>query len=270
MRWPFLLLLVACAHAPPVRSDAALAFERFGQPVTTLDLAALERLSPRVTFRAFDPYYQREKGFVALELAPILKAAFGPDAASVDGELQLTAVDGYTVLVPLSKAFESGAHLAIADADGPWEPIGPQHANPGPFYVVWKHPEQQSLATHPRPWGLAKLALVRFEDVYAWTVPPRRSAVIDEGYRLFRAHCLRCHAINRQGGRVGPELNVPQNVTEYRPREQLVAWVKNPLTFRYGNMPAFANLSDAALDALLEYLSVMKERKHDDGASTGH
>ncbi|MBL8922184.1 MAG: cytochrome c [Myxococcaceae bacterium] len=270
MRWPWLLLLLSCAHAPRGRPDAALVFERFGQPVTTLDVAALERLTSRVTFRVADPYYQRDKGFVALELAPILRAAFGSDVANSDGELQLTAADGYTVLLPLTKAFEPGAHLAIADADGPWEPIGPQRANPGPFYLVWRGPDQQRLETHPRPWGLAKVSLVRFEDVYAWTVPPRRSAAIDDGYRLFRAHCLRCHAINRQGGRVGPELNVPQNVTEYRPREQLEAWVKNPLAFRYGNMPPFPNLTETEVDALLEYLTVMKERKHDEGSAHGH
>ncbi len=269
------LLLVACAHppstrAPPAPANASLTFERAGATVTTLDLAAMQRAAPPETWRAFDPYYRREKGWWTVDLATVLRAAFGPDIATADGELQLTAVDGYAVLLPLSQAFEGGAALAFADADGPWEAIGPQRASPGPFYLVWKGPEQTDSVTHPRPWGLARIALVKFEEAYSWTVPPRRDARIDEGYQVFRQQCVRCHAVNRQGGHVGPELNVPQNVTEYRPRAQLRAYVRNPLQFRYGNMPPFPHLSEEQLDAVLDYLAAMKDRKHDDGQSGGH
>ena len=46
---------------------------------------------------------------------------------------------------------EDGAYVAIEDLEvAGWEPIGPQHANPGPFYLVWSKPEQANLDAHPR------------------------------------------------------------------------------------------------------------------------
>lgn len=266
------LALTGCAArplAPPEISTGTLRFERPGATPVSLDVAALRTISAATSWRAFDPYYRKEKGWWAVELKPVLERVFGDALRSDELELQVTALDGYQVLLPLAQALEPGAFLAFADLDGPWEPIGPQRASPGPFYVVWRNEAQQDLTTHPRPWAVARLALVRFDDAYPKTVPPRRDAAIDEGFRLFRQQCLRCHAINREGGRVGPELNVPKNVTEYRDRELLKAWVKNPLQFRYGNMPPFAHLTENQLDAVLAYLSAMREKKLDDG-HVGH
>jgi hypothetical protein len=72
---------------------------------------------------------------------------------------------------------------------------------------------------------------------------------------------VKCHAINQQGGRVGPELNVPQNVTEYRDEAFLRAWIKNPFTFRVSAMPPSPQLSDADVTSLLRYLASMKGSK---------
>ena len=56
---------------------------------------------------------------------------------------------------------------------------------------------------------------------------------------------------------------MPQNVLEYRPEAQVRAYIRNPQTFRYGNMPAHPGLTDADLDGLIAYLSAMKDRKFD-------
>ena len=66
--------------------------------------------------------------------------------------------------------------------------------------------------------------------------------------------------------RVGPDLNVPQSIVEYRPAEQVKAYILNPTTFRYSNMPAHDYLKPADLDALVAYFTAMKDRKHDPGA----
>jgi hypothetical protein len=68
---------------------------------------------------------------------------------------------------------------------------------------------------------------------------------------------------NREGGRVGPDLNVPQSIVEYRPDAQIRAYIQNPATFRYGNMPAHPDLNNADLDHLLAYFHAMATRKHD-------
>jgi cytochrome c1 len=76
---------------------------------------------------------------------------------------------------------------------------------------------------------------------------------------------MACHAVNGEGGTVGPDLNIPQSIVEYRPDvAQLKAYIKNPATFRYGQMPSNDYLSDEDLDALVAYFRAMKDRKHDE------
>ena len=77
------------------------------------------------------------------------------------------------------------------------------------------------------------------------------------GFALFRAACITCHAINREGGRVGPDLNVPQSIVEYRPAAQIRAFIKDPHTFRYSTMPAHPRLTDADLERM--YNNLMRD-----------
>jgi mono/diheme cytochrome c family protein len=215
----------------------------------------------------FDPYYQREKRFWALPLAPLLQRAFSGIPLS-DAELVLRAEDGYTVPMEGSKLLDGTAYLALADADHPstWDRIGPQRADPGGFYLVWKGPDRADLVTYPRPWSLVRIERTRFEAVYPHVAPPpgEWTDAVKAGYSIFRGECIRCHAINREGGHVGPDLNVPQSIVEYRPVEQIKAYIKDPQTFRYGAMPAHPHLEDGDLDALVAYFRVMKTHKHDD------
>ena len=67
---------------------------------------------------------------------------------------------------------------------------------------------------------------------------------------------------------MGPELNVPQSIVEYRPEAQIREYIKNPGTFRYGAMPAHEDLSSAQLDSLIAYFRAMAQRKHDVERST--
>ncbi len=247
--------------------SAEVAFVRDGKPVRTLERAALAAAVPPETWTAFDPYYNKPKTFRAMPLAPVLALGFGAPASELEKlDFVLKARDGYAVPFPGSKLFEKGAYLAIADVDVPdWEPIGPQRANPGPFYLVWREPSQASLDSYPRPWQLATIEIAPFDVTYPHTVPRGLPADAPAmvGFRLFRTTCIACHAMNREGGRVGPDLNVPQSVVEYRPAAQIRAYIKDPRTFRYSSMPAHPAFSDGDLDALLAYFTAMKDRKHD-------
>ena len=257
-------------------AKAALTFSIEGQALRSLSRDELVAGVPPVTFTAFDPYYNKPKTFRALPLRPLLELGFaGKQVALEESHFVLRAADGYTVPIEGKRLLEGGAHLAIDDLDvsDGWQPIGPRQADPGPFYLVWSGKEQQDLETHPRPWQLVAIEISSFERTFPRTVPSGLAANSPAlaGFALFRQQCIHCHAINRQGGSVGPELNVPQSIVEYRPAEQIKAYIKNPLSFRYGNMPPHPGLTDADLDALLAYFVAMSERKQDpEGAPGGH
>jgi mono/diheme cytochrome c family protein len=259
---------------PPVERTAkaapeqpALHFVRLGAAVATFDLPALLRLTPVTDIIGEDPYYEQRKHFKALSLEPLLAAAFSePLAALRQRDFLLRARDGYAVPLPGGRLLEGGAYLAFADAEvADWAPIGPQRAHPGPFYLVWARPEQGRLATHPRPWQLASIEIVDGEQLFPHAVPRGvgHDSLAARGARLFRGRCIACHAINREGGRVGPDLNVPQSIIEYRPRAQIRAYIREPLRFRYGTMPAHPDLTEAQLDDLVEYFAVMSTQKYD-------
>ncbi len=263
------LLFVSCAHVSTGDPAARLAFSKNGKERGTFSLDQLRAQIPEETVSGFDPYYQRPKRWRALPLEPVLRVAF-QDEALKSQEFTLRALDGYTVPISGSRLLEGGAYLAFADADGPWEPIGAQHASPGPWYLVWKGTDQGELTSHPRPWALASISIEPFETVFPLVVPRSKEPKVNEGFALFRQQCLKCHAINQQGGRVGPELNVPKNVTEYRDEAFLRAWIRNPFAFRISVMPPSPQLSEDELSALLAYLAAMRDSKIDVAVAGGH
>ena len=255
----------------PFALAGELSFSLRGQRVASVKLADLARELPAEEVSMVDPYYGKPKRFRGWPLGAVLARGFGTSLGEARTlELVLRASDGYSVAFTREQAAEEGAFVAFADVEVPgWEPIGPRRANPGPAYLVWAKPHQQHLETHPRPWQLASLEAVRFDEAYPHTAPtgePEGSPAM-RGYATFRTLCFACHAINREGGRVGPELNVPQSIVEYREAPQIRAYVKNPRAFRYGLMPPHPTLGEPQLDELLAYFHAMKSRKHDPEAT---
>jgi mono/diheme cytochrome c family protein len=207
----------------------------------------------------------------------VLELGFaGRDLALEAQHYVVRAEDGYTVPLEGNRLLEEGGHFAIDDVDTTdgWEPIGRRQVNPGPYYLVWKGEDQGDLETYPRPYMIRTIEISSFEHTFPRTVP---TGLPDDdpaqrGFRIFREQCLRCHAINQQGGKVGPELNVPQSIIEYRPEKQIRAYIRKPSTFRYGNMPENPHLTDEDLDGLIAYFRAMSERKQDprSGEEAGH
>ena len=73
--------------------------------------------------------------------------------------------------------------------------------------------------------------------------------------------------MNGEGGTIGPDLNVPKSIVEYRPVEQVKAYIRAPQSFRYTSMPSHEHLTAADLDALVAYFTAMRDRKHDPKAA---
>ncbi|MBI4953253.1 MAG: cytochrome c [Myxococcales bacterium] len=256
----------ASAEPEPLGAGA-LELKNRGKLVRRLDMAALVAAVKPEQWNAYDAYYQRQKTFRALELGALLAFGFAGEGLDLQKEqFVLRARDGFTVPIAGAKLLEGGAYVAIADVEVPgWEPIGPQRANPGPFYLVWRKPGQQDLEAYPRPWQLASIEVASFEDTFPLTVPkgePEGSPAL-AGFAIFREQCIRCHAVNQQGGRIGPDLNVPRSIVDYRPVDQIKAYIRDPRTFRYSNMPSHSALTEADLDGLVAYFRAMSTRQHD-------
>lgn len=249
----------ASGSATASAAQEVLLFKESGAERAALSASTLSITIPPETVVQFDPYYNREKKYRALPLAAVIERGFKGVTDLPQKEFVLRAKDGYTVPLRGAKVFEKGAYIAFEDVEvAGWEPIGPQKANPGPFYLVWANKDQTSLETHPRPYQLASIELAKFEDVFPKTVPKTTEGAAVKGFAIFRDQCIHCHSMNKEGGKIGPDLNAPQSIVEYRPVPQIKAYIKNPQTFRYSTMPAHEKMTDEELDALVAYFTEMK------------
>jgi mono/diheme cytochrome c family protein len=270
------LLAIALGLTPAAHADesATLTFRAADGTETALRKADLRARCGVVTVSVEDPYYQEPRRFAACPLARVFELGFGASPAALAGEdFLFVALDGYARTAPGSQLAEGGAYLALDDAaklergESGFSAIDRRQLDAGPFYLVWTGEGRNDAHRYPWPYQLARIEAIRFEDRFPHTIP-RGAAAGDparRGFAIFRSGCISCHAVNGEGGRVGPELNVPRSIVEYRDAQQIKDYVRDPASFRYTTMPAHPHLSDADLDGLVAYFRHMSRHKHDPG-----
>lgn len=264
-KWLAILFFVFSGASMAAEPAPHLSFVQAGGAAKTLDLAQMKARLPVSKLAIFDTEYGKPKRYRGFALAQVLALGFGADWQGNEyTEMVFSAQDGYASVSSLEKLSEPGGFVVFEDLDHPgWEPIGRNRANPGPFYLVWAKPGQSSAHEYPWPWQLAKIELVRFKDRYPAVYPANtdKNSSVYAGFLIFKGRCMRCHAMNQQGGMVGPDLNAPQGITEYRSAEVLKAFIRQPSQFRYTRMPDHTDLSDADLDRLLDYFRHMANQR---------
>ncbi|MBU6280620.1 c-type cytochrome [bacterium] len=261
------------AATGPAPTGTVLRFSRSGSSPREIDLATLRARCGEQVVTVEDPYYGTRKNFRGCPLREALRVGFGEDPSWLAGrDVVFRATDGYAKPSSGSRVLEDGGFLVFSDADvdggraPAFAPIDRKQIDPAPFYVVWTKPGQDP-HNFPWPYCLGEIDVRQVTDLYPHVAPvgEEEGSPALAGFETFKSDCIACHAINGEGGRIGPDLNVPRSIVEYRPVDQIKEYVRNPASFRYSNMPAHEYLDDRRLDELVAYFRAMSRRKHDPG-----
>ncbi|HET8761630.1 MAG TPA: cytochrome c [Nitrospiria bacterium] len=82
------------------------------------------------------------------------------------------------------------------------------------------------------------------------------AADLEAGKKLYdQLRCARCHAINDQGGKTGPDLS---HIGAVRDRKWLIQFLKQPKSVIADAKMMAVRASDAELAALADYLASLK------------
>ena len=218
-----------------------------------------------------DPVYKKTKNYEAYPLAEILNKM--PLAKAMKPEelvIVFTASDGYKVAMAYSDAMAEKGFIAFRDMDAEnkkWQDFkfGKQAMTPAPYYLVWPKKGLDEWR-YPWPFQLVSLSLEPAKTYYGDAAPVTNTdALVNKGFGLFSRYCIRCHSVNFAGGKVGPELNSPKNVTEYFKEQELPKFILNATAYRGGTkMPSFEGILTADdVQAIISYLKQMKSEKVD-------
>lgn len=232
----------------------------------TFSRAELEQALTSHTLTVDDPDHDQPVTYDAFTLNDVLKLA-GADPAHGD-ELVFGARDGYAPTVTYAALATHKAYVAWREHGNPseWTPVkqGKAMVSPAPYFLVWAEGESLG-AEFPWPYQLVCVEVVDFATTYSALYPKdvASDAAPMRGFKTFKTHCLRCHSVNLQGGELGPELNVPKNVTEYWDAQHLRAFILDATAYHaHSKMPSFVGvLKDGDIDDLVAYIALMKTRK---------
>jgi cytochrome c2 len=230
-------------------------------------LEDLEAKLPVHVVKLKDPLDDKQKEFDGFRLTDVL-ALVDANASGAADELLFTTKDSYAPVTAWSNVAAHEAFIAFQQhgSPGKFAPVRGEDDKVielAPFYLVWAEgPKLKD--TVPWPYQLTGIQVIDFSHEFAAIVPANVApdAPPMAGFRIFKSRCLSCHSINGQGGQIGPELNVPMNVTEYWHEGHLRKFIRDPGAYRRGTrMPQFTDLSEHDIDSVVSYLKVMKSQK---------
>jgi hypothetical protein len=214
----------------------------------------VQAISPALhKLRVLDPYEKEEIEFEGYLLTDVMDSVYGEKWRTLANshQLRMRCLDGYQLSVPLSRILEHRSLLAIRrigqrEFNLLKKDVAPEKLTDlAPAYLVWENIKDLAIRAEgdygwPFQWTEAKMETLGAGD--SIPLPGRGApAAAFRGFSHFKAHCLKCHSLSGVGGKVGPELHYPRNVTRYWRQELLPEWLLNPASFRMPNgMPPLA------------------------------
>ena len=233
--------------------------------IDTQIISQLASLPTRKVLVRNDKLYGGDHEYEGYEIKPFIAwLAQRTRVPLENAAILFIASDGYLSRVSLRELPRRAGVLAFRESGGSREkPFRDSKSttvpfNPGPYYLIWEGKFDDKL---PTPWGVTSVSLAA-DDIPTEHIPPFDTPQLKRGLEIWRTHCSKCHAINKIGGTMGPELNVPKNVTEYWQPERIRQLIENPAALRWGSkMPPYNWMPISDREAILAYLSAMKEKK---------
>ena len=263
----FCLTLMAASSVVYAKLDqtVTLTFEINGK-TTVFQLMDLQKRLPAYEVTLFSPVYKRTvvyRAFKFAEVAELVKL----DITKAK-QISFIASDGYHAVLSQAKLAKfPEPWLAFEELNTQngetfsWVNEGKEKVYPGPFYFLWQQPD--SYKVFPWPFAVTDIVVNSKRSPYLEIKPKGKvTAEVERGFDVFKTRCMSCHSINLVGGNIGPELNIPKNITEYRSMTFLKAWIKDPTSFRAkSRMANFGTVTDKQIEDVLAYIQYMKDHK---------
>jgi cytochrome c2 len=212
----------------------------------------------------YDHYFKsnkRYKGYLITTLLDSIAKQINFDTSNAI--VIFECIDGYKPVMDWSKIFsKTKGYIVFKDLDptinGNWaDSINKKFS---PYYLVWDNVKEDD-NSFMWPYGLIGLRLT-YNDIAFKAIYPIHDASLIKGFNLYRNNCLKCHSINKTGGTMGPEFNIPRNITEYWEEKDIVAFAKNPKDYRYNSqMPPIRNINNSDYKQIILYIKYMKNYK---------
>ncbi|OQK16877.1 hypothetical protein AU255_02955 [Methyloprofundus sedimenti] len=264
-----LMLFFSSAHA----EQASLSIRKDDLMVKTLTVKQFRQLQSDLTSLTVDnPTDSKVHVYQGILLKTLLTRFFGKDWQQFDA-LKFSSQDGYQPIIPIANVMAHTGMIAITEKGqqslSHLPRINGETVNPAPFFLIWENINDAPARTDEWlswPWQLTDIELTHFAREYPNSAPPATAdEKVTQGFLAFRQHCMKCHAINGDGGEMAPELNYPVNVTEYWQPQWLARFIDDPQSVR-ANSKMIAFYRDvenraALIETIIAYLKRMKNKK---------
>ena len=212
---------------------------------------------------AYDPFfgpgtsfwgYSVEEGFQAIGIKEAI-----PQMDSL--EIIFVCKDGYAPSMPLKSFFSRDAFILPQEEKDLVNWPEKVRKKVLPYYITFTDGKDKERL--PFPYGAVKIKIDYAANQHELSFPEsiQQDSLLAKGFKLFQHRCGKCHSVNKEGGKVGPELNYPQNIMEYRSRDYFFSFVKNPQSYRYNSTMGSMEIEEDQLNLIYQYLQAMRNHK---------